>query len=161
VNDFSRKKGSTPKVALTNGNDRRENTKISLELISEEIKINLGSRQIIIKPNFVSTSIQLASSHVDHIRGILDFFERVYRDRVIIAEAACGDTMESYKNFGYFNLADDYDVELIDLNKGPFENIAIKDSENSVFPVRVSSLLLDKNNYLVSAAKLRTMIWWS
>jgi uncharacterized protein (DUF362 family) len=45
---------------------------------------------------------------------------------------------------------------MIDLNKGPFENIAIKDSENRVFPVRVSSLLLDRNNYLISAAKLKT-----
>jgi uncharacterized protein (DUF362 family) len=79
-----------------------------------------------------------------------------YTHRVIIAEAACGDTKEAYQNFGYFSLLEDYDVELIDLNKGPFEKILIINQKNRAIYVRVSSLLLDINNYLISAAKLKT-----
>jgi uncharacterized protein (DUF362 family) len=145
-----------PRVSLIKGESRKKNIEKSIKLISDDIKRGLKSRQVIIKPNFVSTSIQLASSHVDQIRGILDFLKGFYADSVIIAEAACGDTMRAYKNFGYFSLAEDYDVKLIDLNKGPFEKIAVKDGENRVIPVRVSSLLLDRNNYLISAAKLKT-----
>lgn len=145
-----------PKVSLVKGNDRRGNVMRSLDLIFHEIKKGLGSRQVIIKPNFVSTSIQLASSHVDQIRGILDFFKSFYTGKIIIAEAACGDTIEAYKNFGYLSLAEEYNVELTDLNKDSFKELPIRDWKNKTIYIKVSSMLLDKNNYLVSAAKLKT-----
>ncbi|MBM4128524.1 MAG: DUF362 domain-containing protein [Nitrospira sp.] len=144
-----------PKVSLIKGENRREIIKRSLEIIAGDIKNGLKSRQVIIKPNFVSTSIQLASSHVDQMRGILDFLKEVYKSRVIIAEAACGDTMKAYDNFGYLSLLKEYDVELLDLNRGPFMKIPIRDQINRTIDVRISSLLLDKNNYLISAAKLK------
>jgi len=145
-----------PRISLTKGSNRRESIKNSLELISDEITQALRSRQVIIKPNFVSTSVQLASSHADQVRGILDFLRGFYMDRVIIAEAACGDTMEAYRNFGYLSLTREYDVELSDLNKGPFEVLSIRDREGRTKSIRVSSLLLDRDNYLISAAKLKT-----
>ena len=52
-------------VSLIKGKDRRENIKKSLEQISDDIRKNLKPGRIIIKPNFVSSSIQLAASHVD------------------------------------------------------------------------------------------------
>ncbi len=106
------------KVAIIKGEERRENVRRSLELIGNDIKSGIGSRRIVIKPNFVSSSIQLASSHIDQVRGILDFLKDIYRGRVIIAEAACGDTEKAYINFGYHTLIDEYDVELMDLNRG-------------------------------------------
>lgn len=145
-----------PAVSLIKGEDRRDNIKRSLEIISDEIKKGIGSRQVIIKPNFVSTSNPLASSHVDQIRGILDFLRDFYKGKVIIAEAACGDTMGAYKNFDYFSLRKEYDVKLIDLNKGPFEVITILDRGSRPIHIRVSSLLRDKANYLISAARLKT-----
>ncbi len=145
-----------PGVCLIKGKDRRENIKKSLGLISDDIRKNLKSRQVIIKPNFVSTSTPLAASHVDQIRGILDYLREFYTDKVLVAEAACGDTMEAYRNFGYRHLLDEYNVELIDLNKGPFEKIQILDRENRTIHIMVSSLLLARSNYLISAAKLKT-----
>ncbi len=145
-----------PAVSLIKGEDRRENIKRSLEIISDEIKKGLISRQVIIKPNFVSTSNPLASSHADQIRGILDYLQGFYKGKVIIAEAACGDTLKAYKNFGYLDLPKEYDVELIDLNRGPFEVVSILDSRGRPIHVRVSSLLMDRANYLISAAKLKT-----
>ncbi len=145
-----------PKVSLIKGENRRENVKKSLDIISDDIKKGLNSRRVIVKPNFVSTSIQLASSHIDQIRGILDFLKEIYTDRVTIAEAACGDTMQAYENFGYFSLPKEYNVELMDFNKGPFEEIPILDRRNRTIHVRVSGLLLDRSNYLISAAKLKT-----
>lgn len=144
------------RVSLIKGKDRRDNIKRSLDLIYDDVKNNFKSKQVIIKPNFVSTSIQLASTHVDQIRGILDFIKEFYTDRVIIAEAACGDTLKAYENFGYYNLLKDYDVELVDLNQGPFEKIFIKDGRGKTIQVRVSSLLLDRSNYIISGAKLKT-----
>ena len=146
-------------VSLVKGKKRRDTIKESLDLISGDIKRGLKPGKVIIKPNFVSTSVQLAASHVDQMRGILDFFKEFYDKRITIAEAASpltNGTSEGFENFGYHQLTEEYDIELLDLNEGPFEEVPIRDRKGKVFSVRVSSLLLDRNNYLISAAKLKT-----
>lgn len=143
-------------ISITKGDSRKENIRTALDLISEDIKKNIGKRQIVIKPNFVSTSRQLASSHVDQIRGILDFLKGFHKGPVIVAEAAAGDTKKGFKNFGYDKLSEEYDIQLMDLNGSPYEDVAIKDSKGNSFNVRVSALLLDRDNYVISAARLKT-----
>ena len=145
-----------PRVSLIKGHGRRENVRKTLELIADDIKKGIVSRQPVIKPNFVSSTRQLASSHVDQVRGILDFLSGFYQDKIIIAEAACYDTMAAYRNFGYLRLRDDYNVELLDLNAGPSETIPITGQGGREISVRVSSLLLDRENYVISAARMKT-----
>jgi uncharacterized protein (DUF362 family) len=145
-----------PRVSLIKGYGRRENVRRSLELIADDIRKGLASRRPVIKPNFVSSTLQLASSHVDQMRGILDFLTVLYQDKIIIAEAACYDTVKAYKNFGYTHLSDEYNVELVDLNSGPYRNSIITGRDNEPVSVRMSSLLLDKGNYIISAAKMKT-----
>jgi uncharacterized protein (DUF362 family) len=145
-----------PTVSIIKGKNRRDNIRSSLECISDDIKRGIIGRQVVMKPNFVSTSIQLAASHVDQMRGILDFFRDFYKGKIIIAEAACGDTQSAFRNFGYYSLLDEYDVELLDLNQDTYKLIQIEDSKGNPFNVKVSSLLLDEDNYLVSTAKLKT-----
>lgn len=141
---------------MVKGEDRRENIRRSLELIAGDIRNAIGKRQVIIKPNFVSTSIQLAATHADHIRGILDFLGEFYRGKVIVAEAAAGNTLEAYKNFNYYGLLDEYDLELVDLNRGPFETVAIEGSTGKQINVRVSRMLLSPDSYRISATRLKT-----
>ena len=145
-----------PRVSLIKGDDRRSITRRSLELIADDIKRGLAFKRPVIKPNFVSSTTQLASSHVDQIRGILDFLTGMYEGKIIIAEAACYDTHTAYENFGYMRLLKEYNVELVDLNKGPYEMYSIIDRDNKSIGVRLSSLLLDKESYIISAAKLKT-----
>ena len=146
-------------VSLAKGEKRRDTVRRSLDLISHDIRRGLKPGKVIIKPNFVSTSVQLAASHADQIRGILDYFREFYDEKILIAEAASpftGGTSEGFENFGYHQLTEEYNVELLDLNEGPFEKIPILDKRGETIHVRVSSLLLDRNNYLISAAKLKT-----
>lgn len=145
-----------PRVSLVKGDDRRTIARRSLDLIADDITRGLGSRRPVIKPNLVSSSIQLASSHVDQMRGILDFFSSIYRDKIIIAEAACHDTREAFKNFGYLRLLGEYNVELVDLNTGPSESYPVTGHQKAIISVKLSRLLLDKGNYVISAAKLKT-----
>jgi uncharacterized protein (DUF362 family) len=144
------------RVALIKGEDRRDNVRRSLELIADDIKQHLSSKQPVIKPNFVSPTIQLASSHVDQIRGILDFLTSIYQGTIIIAEASCYDTREAYRNFGYLDLIREYPVELVDLNDGPFENITISGGDGRTLKLRVACLLLDSLKYIISASKMKT-----
>jgi uncharacterized protein (DUF362 family) len=144
------------KVSIVKGSDRRVNIRRSLDLIANEIIEAIGNRQVIIKPNFVSISIELAATHSDHIRGILDFLGEFYRRKVIVAEAAAGNTLDGYKNINYLRLLDEYDLELMDLNRGPFETAAIEDSAGRSINVKVSRMLLSPDSYRISAAKLKT-----
>ena len=144
------------RVSLIQGHGQRENVRKTLDFIANDIKKGLASRQPVIKPNFVSSTLQLASSHADQVRGVLDFLSVFYRDKIIIAEAACYDTMEAYRKFGYLRLRDEYNVELMDLNAGPSETIPITSRDSRKIGVQVSSLLLDKDNYVISAARMKT-----
>lgn len=144
------------RVSLARGKSRRDIVRKSLELIADDIKQQLSSRQPLLKPNFVSPTIQLASSHVDQIRGILDFFTSIFQGTIIIAEASCYDTKEAYRNFGYLDLVREYPVELLDLNEGPFEDITVSGGCDRTLTLRASSLLLDSSKYLISATKMKT-----
>ena len=57
-------------AALIKGNDRSENIFKALKLIEDQVLSGIKGKQILIKPNFVQTSNQLAATHVDAIRGI-------------------------------------------------------------------------------------------
>ncbi len=103
-------------IAITQGNDRRQNIQRALELISHQIRL-VSSHHILIKPNFVSTVRQLAATHVDAIRAVLDFVRRHYDGPVSIAEgAALAPTLQGYERFGYLDLVKPYEVTLVDLN---------------------------------------------
>ncbi|MEJ2182398.1 MAG: DUF362 domain-containing protein [Nitrospirota bacterium] len=144
------------RVSMIKGVDIRENIRMSLDPIAGEIIEAIGDRRVVIKPNFVSTSIQLAATHADHIRGVLDCLGEFYTRKVIVAEAAAGNTLEGYRNFDYHGLLDEYDLELVDLNCGPFEMVEIEDSTGKQIYVDVASLLMSPDSYKISAARLKT-----
>jgi uncharacterized protein (DUF362 family) len=143
-------------VSIVKDAERRDATRRSLDLIGDDIRQRLRSRKVLIKPNFVSTNRQLASSHVDQIRGILDFFRSFHNGEIIVAEAACGDTIEAFETFGFDKLGRDYGVCLVDLNMGPWDMLTIRGKEGEEKYVRVSRVLQDAGWYRVSAAKMKT-----
>jgi len=142
------------RVALTRGDSRRKNVFESLKLIEKEIREKVEGKKVLIKPNFTSSSIQKAATHIDQIRGILDFLSEVYEGKITIAEGSGENTFEGFRNFGYLKLKDEYQlpIEFVDLNKDDFEMIVISKSES----VRVSKTVLDPSFFVISAAKLKT-----
>ena len=61
-------------VSIVNGESRRRNICESLVAFEDQILPMLRRKKhVIIKPNIVSTTNQLASTHVDALHGILDF----------------------------------------------------------------------------------------
>ena len=113
---------STPepaKVALIKGNDCREIVYQALKKIEDEILTSIGDKKkILIKPNFVVTSRQLAATHVDAVRGILDFLKIHFKHQIIIGESTISKqgTFDGFKNYGYLPLEKEYKVKLVDLN---------------------------------------------
>jgi uncharacterized protein (DUF362 family) len=109
------------RVGLVRGADRRQSIYQALDLVRADIEPKLRA-QVLLKPNFLSGSNQLASSHVDAMRGILDFLQSVPNPPAEIVIAEGGNEKfsgEAFQNFNYQQLADEYDfdIELVDLNQ--------------------------------------------
>jgi len=145
-------------VALIKGNDRSENIYKALKLIENKVFSGIGNKQVLIKPNFVQTSRQLAATHVDAVRGILEFLRPHYKKEVIVGEATATKegTMAGYKNYGYEDLVKKYKVKLVDLNLGSYDYRYTIGAKNEPVKIRICSPFLDPNLYIISTAIMKT-----
>ena len=147
------------RVALTNGDNRADNVFRALKSLDKEIAQSIGNRRVVIKPNNVSLTNQLAATHVDTLTAILEFLKSIGKlDNVIIAESSIGDTMQGYRNLGYTALVDKYKVKLVDLDQEKYQTImAFNEGDAMPHPVRVSSILANQeDNFIISACMLKT-----
>ena len=85
-------------VSLVKGEDRRKMVYDALMGIDAELRPALHRKKyVLIKPNLTSVTIQLASTHADTLRGILDYLAPRFKGPVIIAESASGDTVDGIR----------------------------------------------------------------
>ena len=108
------------RVGLAKAESRRQSVFASLDYVRVDIESKIRN-QVLLKPNFLTSKNQLASTHIDSIRGTIDFLKSVKNppDEIIIAEGGNeAYSGEAFKNFGYHNLEDEFgiSVRLIDLN---------------------------------------------
>jgi uncharacterized protein (DUF362 family) len=148
-------------VAIIQGDDRRKMIYESLIAIDDQIMPKLKTKKyVVIKPNNVSTTIQLAATHADVFRGILDYLAPRFKGLVYFAEASAGNTMEGFENFKYTDVASEYksqNVSLIDLNEeARYVTIPLIDFDMHVVPVRLAARLFDPEAYVFCAAILKT-----
>ncbi|MBN1806125.1 MAG: DUF362 domain-containing protein [Sedimentisphaerales bacterium] len=152
-------KADPAKVALIKGNDCREIVYQALKKIEDEVLASIGDKKkILIKPNFVTTSRQLAATHVDAVRGILDFLKIHFKHQIIIGESTASreGTFDGYKNYGYLPLEKEYKVKLLDLNHEPWQYRYVFGKDHRPTPIRIISTFLDPDLYIISAAKMKT-----
>jgi len=146
-------------VALTHGESRAENVYKALKLIEAEVRSKIAqAKRVIIKPNFVTTRRQLAATHVDCVEGILAFLAPYTKGKqVIIAESpASAPAAEGFSNYGYYKLSKKYSVKFFDLDDGPVKKVYVIDHRFRPHAVRFSRLLCDPENYVISAAVMKT-----
>ena len=151
--------GPKSRVALMAGDDRADNVFRGLDAFRDQIARAIGDRRVVIKPNNMSISIQLASTHADCLEGIMEFLKSIGKlDNAMIAESAAnGPTREGFANFGYPPLAAKYGVKLVDLDEEEIETVFVFDEKDfRPHAVRMSRLLLDRDSYVISAAKMKT-----
>ncbi|MFH1718018.1 MAG: DUF362 domain-containing protein [Planctomycetota bacterium] len=146
------------RVCLVKGNDRREIVYQALKKIEDEVLASIGNKKILIKPNFVVTTRQLAATHVDAVRGILDFLKPHHTKQIIVGESTISreGTFHGFENYGYLPLEKEYNVELVDLNKQPCRYRYIFGEGHRPTPIRIISTFLDPDLYIISAAKMKT-----
>lgn len=136
---------SRPQVGLVHGTDRRANVRHALELVRDDVVAKLRP-QLMIKPNFLSSTNQVATSHVDAARGILDFLATVPNppQEIIIAEGA--NEKYSGEAFDILNFR-----ALVDESPIP---IRLVDLHQETEWIETSIFLADKSETMVKMPKI-------
>ena len=138
--------GEKSKVALTRKTTRYETVLSALEAGAGDFdwgKCNF----VLVKPNFVSTTAQVASTHVDAVRAVVDFVRGNSDVPVVIAEgAALSNTWEGFLNFGYLTLHDEYrNLTFLDLNDDEAVGLRAYTREFRPQTLEVARSVLDSN----------------
>jgi len=133
------------KVSLIKGDNRYQNITKVLKLLGEDLTKKLSTAKFcVIKPNFVSTTNQIAATNREAVMALLDFLRQYYKKKILIAEnAALGDTFSGFKNFGYLDLAKKYNLELVDLSKDKFLPFEIRSIDGQKIKIGVAKTILE------------------
>ncbi|MEA3408514.1 MAG: DUF362 domain-containing protein [Chloroflexota bacterium] len=123
------------RVALIRGDNRYANVSRALQAIESDIDL-AGKRRVVVKPNFVSVRRSLAATHPDAVRAVLDFLQQKGVRKVTLAEGpAMGSFRRGLKNHNYSPLLEDYDLDIVDLNKD--ETVDVGLYTRSMQPMRL------------------------
>jgi uncharacterized protein (DUF362 family) len=145
-------------VALAANGSRSDNVHNALKLIEHQVKQGIArKKRVVVKPNMVVLNRQLAASHVDCVEAIVDFVSAFYKDEIIIADSpASGVVTEGYENYGYYRIQKKHKVKFLDLDEEPTTLRQVSDHRFMPRDVRMSTLLLDPDTYIISAAMPKT-----
>jgi uncharacterized protein (DUF362 family) len=137
-----------PRVSLIKGNDRADNIRKALRLIDSDIDLSTKSN-VFIKVNFVSASNQLAATHVDAVRSLLEFLRERYKGKITIGESSEVPAIEAYRRFGYLDLVKDFNVDLVDLSEGDWVPVEVYDSSLHPMKLRYSKQIAESDFRIV------------
>ena len=148
-------------VSVVQGADRRKNVAAALAAIDDQIGPVLRTKkQVVIKPNFVSTTNQLAATHANAVHGILDYLEPRFKGPVAVAESSAGDTMEAFEEFRFQQVANEHKplrVDLVDLNReARYVTVPLIDYDLHAQPARLGARLMDPDAFVICVAVMKT-----
>jgi uncharacterized protein (DUF362 family) len=147
------------RVAVTAGEDRADLAFQGLKAFSKQIANAIGDKLVVIKPNVLETNRQLTATDAKNLEGILEFLKSIGKDKnMVIAESsAMGSVMAGYSNYGYDKVAAKYGAKMMDLDKDDVETMYCFDEKDfAPHPCRMAKMLVDQNNFIISAAKFKT-----
>ena len=144
------------KVNIAQGENRRKVIREVIDKLGQEFVDKCkAAKLILIKPDLVHHELQLASVHVDTVRGILDVIRTYSKAPVVVADAAHFGTKAGFRNFGYERLLEHYaDVKLVDLQDEPFVEQTFTSPNGDVTVLRRPKLAMDAD-FTISVSNLK------
>lgn len=145
-------------VSFTTGTERRQMLFEVMKPFQNEIKAGLKKKQLIIKPNMVVTNIPLCAAHADALRALIEFIKPMYKGQIIIAESSSSvNSSDGFKNYGYLDLAKEFDLKFIDMNTSSTGTpVYILDRNLHLDKIQASDILTSPDNYVISLSRLKT-----
>lgn len=123
------------RVAVATASDRTEAIMRALDCVSDDIRAKVRGR-VMVKPNFLSSTHGLSSTHAGAVGAVLDFLGDTDAESVVVAEGGSRSTEQAFDNFGYRTVMDKYDAGTLDLNHVPhplsFETITARGGVQTV-----------------------------
>lgn len=148
--------GKSP-LSFTTGTDRMQMMFEIIKPFEKEIKAGLKKKQLIIKPNMVVTNKELCATHKDALRALLEYLKPIYKGQIIIAESSSSvNSSDGFKNYGYLDLANDYNIKFIDLNTTKGKPYYIIDRNLHMDKIEISEIFNNPDNYIISLSRLKT-----
>lgn len=149
--------GERSSISLASGADRIEMMSEVMEPFEQQIREGLNGKQLVLKPNMVTTSAPLCATHADALRGVLEFMQPIYSGQIIIAESSAGgDSMSGFENYGYLALQEEFDIKFVDLNKTSGSPFWVLDKDLHPDEIQVADMLTDPGYYVISVSRLKT-----
>ncbi len=141
------------KVSIASSSSRADGVAESLRLIDSEISI--PDRPVMVKPNFVTTTFQLAATHVDATRATLEYLtQRGVSNFVIAVGPAVGTPDSGFDNYGYRDLTKDFNIEFLDLNTD--DRIPVPAFDDKLNPQTLYMSKRLSESYVVSVCPMKT-----
>jgi uncharacterized protein (DUF362 family) len=149
--------GHSP-VAFTTGTDRKEMLFEVIKPFGKEIKAGLKRKQLVIKPNMVVTNRELCATHKDALRALLEYLKPIYKGQIIIAESSSSvNSSDGFKNYGYTDLAKDFNIKFVDLNStGKGKPYFIIDRNLHLDKIEIADIFANPDYYVISLSRLKT-----
>ncbi len=112
------------KAAIIKGNNRKENIKRCLDLISEDLNGIKSAKNILIKPNLVALMPEFANTHVETIEAVIEFIREIAPDTpIVVGESSASafynglPTTKVFEDYDYYRLEKNYtNVSLTDFD---------------------------------------------
>lgn len=147
-------------VSLVHGEDRRKNVHDALVAIDDQLRPAMRRKKyVLLKANTVAVNNQLGCTHVDALRGILDYLDGRFKGPVVIADSSKDVTWDAYENFHYNRVISEYPrlrVRLVDFNDEDQQVIhEIVDRDLHLTQVRLAGRMFDPDAFILSAAILK------
>lgn len=125
------------KVEVVETDNRRKGVREAVHALGDAFVDKVKTaKKILIKVNLVHHENQLASTHVDAVRGLLDEIRQLTRVDVCVGDASYHGTRAALRNFGYDRLVEEYEhTQLVDLNDDetvPGYTVRRDDSHNNM-----------------------------
>lgn len=147
-----------PRVAVVAGSDRRENLRQCQLLLGEPYaRLIESAKKMFLHPNLVSDKNQLASTHVEAVRAILDVVSLHRADEIVIGDASYHDTKKAFQRFDYESLRRSGNIRLLDLNDDERAPSFTYDRNFQRQPIDFSKTVMDSDcRILVVPAKMHS-----
>lgn len=144
-------------VFLESGQERRKLVALVTEQLGDDFLNRCKlAETILLKVNLVHHEKQLASTHVDAVRGVLDVVRPKTKAKIIIGDAGYHGTKAAFRNFGYERILEEYqNIELIDLNDDTWVDGYSILADGSKNPIRLSKIA-SQASLKISLANLKT-----
>jgi len=148
-----------PNVVIVKGENAVETTVKALTTIEPDVKAALtqsGKKPVLVKPNYINSKHPSTGITTDGrvIEGVVRFLKehKMARDIVIGEGSGFADTFEAFRNAGVDEVAERWNVKLVDLNQDEFVDVRLPNPLN-LKRIRVAKTALEST--IISVPKLK------